>query len=245
MYATFDKEYIEKRNFFGTRGSYTERKRHYLCNKPQNHLDKEELIYMLIYHDYSKTLIKKYRHLLSNDDKQKWLKLRKEFKYGNNQNAQFWNELFFYVLFPFNSQPDLHKPSIQNQILLHLESINHKHSKFRKKAIWVIEILTPYLKDLEQNFRFRLLDALIEKTNQENIKWIDKLIYKNIESIHKNNLKAYLCLTIDSNLMSPKAILKYLKYREFLDSELVYKLKKKALLDFSESIINNKVNTSI
>ena len=45
--------------------------------------------------------------------------------------------------------------------------------------------------------------------------------------------------------MSPKAILKYLKYIESLDSELVSKLKNKALLNFNETIINNKVNTSI
>lgn len=97
---------IGSNKFFGKGGSYTSRKLHYLCNTPLSIMDKEELIYMLIYHDYSKTLIKKYGYLLSKQDKENWLKEKRSLKYQNFPNAQFWNELFYYVLF--------HDPHIQS-----------------------------------------------------------------------------------------------------------------------------------
>ena len=106
-----------------------------------------------------------------------------------------------------------------------------------------MEILTPYLKDIDQNFRFRLLDALVGKTNRENIKWIDKLMYKNIGSIHRSNLNAYLNRSFSLKLMNSKSSLKYLKYSRILDKQMIKKIKKIALLDFKGIIVNEKLNT--
>lgn len=127
-------------------------------------------------------------------------------------------------------------------MLLYLEAINHKHLKVRNKAILVIEIITPYLKDLDRSFKYRLLEALVVKVNQENIKWIDRLIYMNISSIHTNNLNSYLSKSLELGLMSSKSSLKYLKYSNLMSAELANKLKNKALVSFSNKIVFDKLS---
>lgn len=126
-------------------------------------------------------------------------------------------------------------------MLLYLEAINHKHLKVRNNAIRVIEIITPYLRDMDRSFKYRLLEALVVKVNQENIKWIDRLIYKNISSIHTNNLNSYLSKSLDLGLMSSKSSLKYLKYSNLMNADLANKLKNKALMSFSNKIVFDKL----
>jgi len=215
-------------------------------NAPTKQIHLSELEYLILNYDYSKALFRRYESILSEELKSEWIK--KKSRVGerfSNANYNIYGVLIpFYLANPKTENSNIDKHFLNDQILLTLGGLDHKFKKYRWRANYVLELLPQNFSQLKPNLRIRIIDLLAVKANQENIRGINLLIYKNIESINKECKETFVREQIDKDLITSKMAIGYYKRFGTISQFCANKLKAKILSLNNGRMIFSKIKSS-
>ncbi|TCI84375.1 hypothetical protein [Tenacibaculum sp. M341] len=196
-------------------------------NPPLKHDHFSELEYLILNHDYSKSLLKKYENILSEKFKTEWLekKLQHDPKFSNKNYHIFDILLPFYLINPETKNKVIDKHFLNDQLLIILGCLDHKFRKYRWRANYLFEFLIPSFSKLRPSFRIRLIELLTLKSTKESIRNINQLIFRNSEIINKRLIDDFVRVQLSKGLVSPKMAIGYLRRFRKLDNSNFEELK--------------------
>ena len=203
-----------------------------------------ELEYLILNYDYSKSLLKRYEHILSEEFKTQWLekRLQKNSKYLNTNYRIYGILLPFYLINPKTQNILIDKHFLNDQLLIILGGLDHKFRKYRWRANYLFEFLIPNFSKLRPNLRIRIIELLTIKSNKENIRKINLLLFKNSEIIHGKLMIDYVEQQLRKEIVSPKMAIGYLRRFDQLNTSTIEKLKGEVLRLEDGKLILKKIN---
>ena len=221
------------------------RQHRFKSNAPTKEIHLLELEYLILNYDYSKTLFRRYESLLSEEIKSQWIEQKSRIgERFSNANYNIYGVLIpFYLANPKTENSKIDKHFLNDQILLTLGGLDHKFRKYRWRANYVLELLPQKFSQLKPNLRIRIIDLLAVKANQENIRGINLLIFKNIESVNRECIETFVREQIDKDLITSKMAIGYYKQFEALSQYSASKLKVKILSHKNGEMIFSKIKT--
>jgi len=206
---------------------YKNRIRRFKDNPPVTSKHISELEYLIINHDFYKTLLKRYESKISEDAKVKWLEknLRKKPNFHYHNENIYFVKLPLYLINPRTQNLSFYKPFLNDQLMLTLGGLDHRFKKYRWRAIYLFDFLTPNFYKLTAHVRENIIKLITIKTTKENFKKIKQLVFYNWKEIDNELLNLFFEEQFKRKLITPKSAIGIYRRKQNLSLEVIEKLK--------------------
>jgi hypothetical protein len=199
-----------------------------------------ELEYLIINYDYTKSLLKRYEGIISEETKTKWLEKNLSLKYTNYNIYRIL--LPFYLINPETANPKIDKHFLNDQLMLILGGLDNKFRKYRWRAKTLFEFLSPNFGKLKPNLRIRIIELISSKTDTENIRVIRNLVLRNQRNIPPQIVNNFIEEQFNRNLITPSMAVGIFRKVNSLNDNNIENLKSSILnMDNGEYILK-KIN---